>query len=124
MAAIVVALPDDLIDAMANAARDAEVGPAVIVRIGVGDGRNEEGAEELIRHVLREAGSGQLGPAPESRAVGRVRIDGALLIALARSSMDRSRLSASKRFACLADSLGRPAQGCDPVNKFSMIDCS
>jgi len=74
VSAVVGLLPEGLVDAMEDAARNAEVGTAMVVRIGAGDGGNQEGAKELIGHVLGEVDPGQSAPAGKSRAVRRVRI--------------------------------------------------
>lgn len=72
--AVVGPLPYDLADAVQNPARDAEVGPAVIVRVSVSDSRNEESADELAGHVLGKTDAHVFTPSAEAGAVNGVRV--------------------------------------------------
>src|SRR5271170_1790397 len=69
----VVALGDDGAgDGVEEAAGKCGGGHAVIVRIFVGYGGDEKGAEELADNVLREADAGEFAEAFEAGAVGGV----------------------------------------------------
>ena len=74
--AVVGPLPEDMVDAMESTARDAHVGPAVVVRVRVGNGRNKESAEELAGHILSKGDAHVAAPAGKARAVGGVGVGG------------------------------------------------
>ncbi len=65
-----IALGDDhRIQNVKDSPANGEIRHAMVVRILVGKGRNEKGAEELTRHVLGERHAGILGESSKSRSV-------------------------------------------------------
>jgi len=68
--------PEGLIDAVGDAGRERGVGQAVVVRILMVDGRNEEGFNEGVGHVLGEGDAADLGESVATGAVGGVRVGG------------------------------------------------
>ena len=75
-AAVVALRPGNLRNAVEDAASNAGVGHAVVVRVLVDKRGNEEGAEEFAGQVLGKADADVAAPAGNAGAVSGVRVDG------------------------------------------------
>ena len=75
-ASIVANGPDDLHSRVNDAPLDCGFGHAVVMRILMEEGGNEEGIEELVGHILREADADVSSKAGHAGTVRGVRVDG------------------------------------------------
>jgi len=73
--AVVALRPRDLVEAVSDAPLDGGIGHAVVVRVLVGDGRDEKSAEKLASYVLRKIDAHKRAKAEQPRSVDGVRVD-------------------------------------------------